>query len=207
MSIREILPGVFHWTAVHPGIQVEVSSHYLERARMLLDPLIPEEGLEWFAARGAPEHVLLTNRLHSRHTARFVEAFGCEVWTNQEGLAHFGEGGEIRDVEPRGFRAGEILPGGIESYEVGVLCPDETAFRIPGEVAALALADGVIRVADSPLAFVPDVLLGSDPEGVKRGLGSVYQRLCELEFDNLLLAHGHPWVGGARTALQAFARG
>jgi hypothetical protein len=42
---------------------------------------------------------------------------------------------------------------------------------------------------------------------VKRGLGSVYQRLCELEFDNLLLAHGHPWVGGARTALQAFARG
>lgn len=205
VAIREILPGVFHWTAVHPGIRIEVSSYYVEPARMLLDPLVPEEGLAWFETRSAPEHVLLTNRLHSRHTARFVEEFGCEVWTNREGLAHFGQGGEIRDVAPRGFRAGELLPGGIESHEVGVLCPDETAFLIPGEVAALAVADGVVRDADGPLAFVPAPLLGDDPEAVKRGLEEAYRRLCELDFDHLLLAHGQPWIGGARAALRAFA--
>jgi hypothetical protein len=207
MGIHEVLPGVFHWTAVHPRIHVEVSSYYVEPARMLFDPLVPEEGLEWFDARGAPEHVLLTNRLHSRHTARFVEKFGCVVWTNQEGLAHFGEGGEIHEVEPRGFHAGDLLPGGIESYEVGVLCPDETAFRIPGEVAALAVADGVVRNADGPLAFVPDTLLGDDPEAVKRGLEAVYRRLCDLDWDHLLLAHGQPWIGGARAALRAFVEG
>jgi hypothetical protein len=28
--MREVLPGVFHWTEVHPSIQIEVSCHYVE---------------------------------------------------------------------------------------------------------------------------------------------------------------------------------
>jgi hypothetical protein len=159
VRIREILPGIFHWTAVHPAIRTEVSCHYVEPARMLLDPLVPEEGLKWFERRG---------------------------------------------LRVRGFAPGEVLPGGIESLEVGVLCPDETAFRIPGRESALAVADGVVRDADGPLAFVPDPLLGDDPEAVKRGLRSAYRRLLSLDFEHLLLAHGHPWLGGARQALAGF---
>jgi hypothetical protein len=204
VRIRGVLPDVFHWTAVHPTIRIEVSCHYVEAARMLLDPLVPEEGLAWFERHGPPRHVLLTNRLHSRETARFVEAFGCEVWCNEAGLGHFGEEGEVRGLRVRGFAPGEVLPGGIESFEVGVLCPDETAFRIPGRESALAVADGVVRDADGPLTFVPDPLLGDDPEAVKRGLRSAYRRLLVLDFDHLLLAHGHPWLGGARQALAGF---
>jgi len=204
VGIREILPGIFHWTALHPEIRIPVSSHYVEPARMLLDPLVPEEGLAWFERRGPPEHVLLTNRLHSRHSARFVEAFGCEVWCNEAGLDHFGEEGAIQGLRVRGFQPGDLLPGGIESHEVGVLCPDETAFRIPGAEPALAVADGVVRDAEGPLAFVPDPLLGDDPEAVKRGLRRAYRRLLALDFDHLLLAHGNPWLGGARQALARF---
>ena len=204
MPIREILRGVFHWTAVHPEIRIAVSSHYVEPARMLLDPLVPEEGLAWFERRGPPEHVLLTNRLHSRHAARFVEAFGCEVWCNEAGLEHFGAQGEIEELNVRGFRPGDLLPGGIESHEVGVLCLDETAFRIPGAESALAVADGLVRDAEGPLAFVPDPLLGDDPEAVKRGLRQAYRRLLALDFEHLLLAHGNPWLGGARQALARF---
>lgn len=204
MRIREILPGVFHWTAVHPAIEIEVSCHYLEPAGMLLDPLVPDEGIGWFERHGPPRHVLLTNRLHSRHGARFVEAFGCEVWCNEAGLDHFGPEGEVEDLRVRGFRPGELLPGGIETHEVGVLCPDETAFRVPGVEPALAVADGVVRDQDGPLAFVPDPLLGDDPEAVKRGLRAAYRRLLALDFDHLLLAHGNPWLGGARKALREF---
>jgi hypothetical protein len=204
VPIREVLAGVFHWTVVHPAIQIEVSCHYVEPARTLLDPLIPGEGLDWFADRGTPARIVLTNRLHSRHSSRFVEAFGCEVWCNREGLGHFGERGEIRDLNVRGFEAGEALPGGIESYPVGVLCPDETAFRIPGAEPALAIADGVVRDGDGPLVFVPDFLLGDDPEAVKRGLRSAYRPLLALDFDHLLFAHGHPWIGGAKRALREF---
>jgi hypothetical protein len=195
---------VFHWTAVHPAIGFEVSCHYVEPARMLLDPLVPDEGLQWFERHGPPRHVLLTNRLHSRHSARFVAAFGVEVWCNEAGLDHFGPEGEIEDLRVRGFRPGEVLPGGIESHEVGVLCPDETAFRIPGPQPALALADGAVRTGSGPLHFVPDPLLGDDPEQVKRGLKAAYRRLLTLDFDHLLLAHGLPWIGGGHQALADF---
>lgn len=204
VPIREILPSIFHWEAIHPAIRIPVSCHYVEPARMLLDPLMPSEGLAWFERREAPRHILLTNRLHSRQSERFVEAFGCEVWCNDAGLPHFGEQGEIQGLQVRGFRPGERLPGGIESHEVGVLCPDETAFRIPGGAPALAIADGVVRDGDGPLVFVPDPLLGDDPEVVKRGLRAAYRRLLMLDFDHLLLAHGHPWIGGAKRALADF---
>jgi hypothetical protein len=105
--VREILPGIFHWTAVHPEIRIEVSSYWVEEPAVLLDPLVPGEGLEWFEGRERPRHVFLTNRLHSRHTARFVEAFGCDVWCNQEGLDHL-----AGRLEVKGFRAGDLLPGG-----------------------------------------------------------------------------------------------
>jgi len=206
MSIHEVLPGVHHWTTVHPVIGIAVSSYLVEGASTLLDPLVPEEGLEWFEARGAPERVLLTNRLHSRQTKQFVDAFGCEVWTNREGLHHFGPDGEIRDLEPHGFEAGTLLAGGIQSHRVGALCPDETAFTVPGPEPALAIADGVVRDAEGPLVFVPDFLMGDHPEKVKRGLKAAYRRILDSDavFDHLLLAHGEPWIGGGRAALLDF---
>ena len=199
--MREILPGLFHWTAAHPKIHIEVSSYYLPESGVLLDPLLPAEGLEWFRGR-EPRHVFLTNRHHYRHSDRFAEAFGCPIWCNAEGLHEFTRG---EKVQP--FRMGDLLPGGIESHEVGVLCPDETALRIPLDAGVLAVADGVVRDGDGPLSFVPDPLLGEEPERIKQGLRAAWARLLALDFDHLLLAHGEPWIGGAREALRRFAEG
>ena len=64
-------------------------------------------------------------------------------------------------------------------------------------------ADGLIR-SDGKLAFVPDFLLG-DPQADRRALLEGLQRLLdEAEFDSLLMAHGDPWIGGGRAALQEF---
>ena len=49
--IREALPGVHHWTAIHPRIRLPVDSYYIEPTRMVLDPMVPREGLEWFEQR------------------------------------------------------------------------------------------------------------------------------------------------------------
>src|SRR5512133_805574 len=49
--IREVLPGVHHRTAIHPRIRLPVDSYYIEPARILLDPMVPREGLEWFEQR------------------------------------------------------------------------------------------------------------------------------------------------------------
>jgi len=215
MEPREIRPGLFHWVAAHPKIQVQVSSHWIAHARVLLDPLLPPGGVDWLRDEGPPEHVVLTNRHHWRHCSEIVEAFGCPVWCNERGLHELdGEPGRDR---VRGFRAGAGLPGDIDSHEVGVLCPDETALRfaLPGDGACLAIADAVVRIGegargDGPLCFVPDFLLADDAaqvEPVKRGLRAAMARLCELEWDTLLLAHGLPLLDDARAQLRAFSRG
>jgi hypothetical protein len=42
---------------------------------------------------------------------------------------------------------------------------------------------------------------------VKLGLRAAYRRLLALDWDHLLLAHGRPWIGGARRALAEFVAG
>ena len=37
--MQEVLPGVFHWTAVHPKIHTRVSSWWLEESGVAIDPL------------------------------------------------------------------------------------------------------------------------------------------------------------------------
>ncbi len=196
----EIAPGIWHWSAAHPRIGIPVHSHYLADERVLLDPIAPDDGLDWFAEHGPPTDVLLTNRHHYRSSADFVERFGVTVRCVREGLHEFAHG-EL--VEP--FDFGDVLSGGLVAYEVGAICPDETALHIPAR-RALAIADGAVRWEENgPLAFVPDELM-DEPERTRSGLRDAYRRLAELDFDHLLLAHGDPFIGNGRETLAEFAR-
>jgi hypothetical protein len=199
--MEEIIPGLWHWRARHEHIRAEVSSYYLLPERVLIDPMVPAEGLAWFEEHGVPEHVLLSNRHHDRHSWRFREAFGCTVHCVRNGLHELEGRGPL---EP--FEFGDQLPGDVTAYEVGAICPDETALHIPA-YRALACADGVVRLLeDGELGFVPEALM-DDPERTKAGLCEAYARLLALDFDTLLLAHGDPVVGGAKEKLRAFAIG
>lgn len=196
--MRELTPGLWHWTAQHDRIGIEVSSYYLLPERVLIDPLLPAEGLDWFEEHGAPEHVLLTNRHHDRHAWRLRDAFGCTVHCVRSGL---------HELEARGpveaFDFGDALPGGAVACEVDAICPDETALHLPA-YGALACADGVVRWPGvEGLSFVPDHLM-DDPEQTKAGLRDAYRRLLDLDFDLLLLAHGDPVAPGGKDALRAF---
>jgi hypothetical protein len=200
--MQEVIPGVFHWTAMHPNIQVEVSSYWLEPQGVLFDPLLPPgEGTEWFAGRPAdPVAVLLSNRHHYRHADRFADRFGCRVLVNRAGLHEFTD-----DAVVEGFAPGDQLPGGVVAHEMNAICPDDTALVLAG-ARAVVLADGVVRGGphgqDGPLGFVPDSLM-DDPPQTKRSLLVACERLlAEVEFDHLLLAHGGPVIGDARAALE-----
>ena len=97
--IKEIVPGVFHWTALHERIHIEVSSYYFEEDGILFDSMVPSEGLEWFDDREPPSHILLSNRHHYRHSTKFQEAFGCTVWCHREGLHEFPKGELVNAFE------------------------------------------------------------------------------------------------------------
>jgi hypothetical protein len=201
---KEIAKGLFHWTAVHPDIGVPVHSYYLAPERVLFDPLLPSPvGLAWLKRHGPPEHIVLTNRHHSRHSAKLVAAFGCAVWANRKGLFNLAPA-----LKARPFDDGDTLPGGLRAVEIGVLCPDESAIIIP-RVRAVAVADGVVRRGKGPLTFVPDALLVDNPRDapkVKQGLKAAYAKLARQRWDHLLMAHGTPWMKSGREALRAWAR-
>jgi hypothetical protein len=197
--MEEIAPGIWHWATPHPGIGIRVHSYYLAAERVLLDPIAPVEGLDWFAVNGPPTDILLTSRHHYRSSDDFVDRFGVTVRCVRQGMHEFSRG---EPVEP--FDFGDELPGGVAAYEVGAICPDETALFIPAR-RALAVADGVVRWEEGgALGFVPDYLM-DDPERTKAGLRDSYRRLSELDFEHLLLAHGDPLVGTGREQLAAFA--
>jgi hypothetical protein len=201
-AMREIGEGLWHWTTTHPRIGWEVSSYYLSSARVLIDPLVPPEGLEWFTENDStPAHALLSCRHHDRASWQFQEAFGTEVHCVDTGAYALEGRGRVTT-----FAFGDELPGGVVACEVNTISPDETALHIPAH-QALVCADGVIRHGDdSPLEFVSDSLM-DDPEQTKGALRMAFTTLLELDFDRLLPAHGAPILTGGKQALAAFVQG
>jgi glyoxylase-like metal-dependent hydrolase (beta-lactamase superfamily II) len=198
--MREILPGLHHWTAFHEGIRTDVSSYFIADSGTLIDPMVPPgDGLAAFAELGEPQVILLTNRHHYRHGARFVDAFSCPVLCHRSGLHEFEGGPEVE-----GFDFGDAVAPDIVALEVGALCPDDSALRIASK-GALAFADGLVHWGGGTVGFVPDGYMGDDPEAVKRGLRASFKRLlAEEDFDALLFAHGDPITTGGREALRSF---
>jgi hypothetical protein len=195
--MEEVLPGVWHWTAIHPNTGSRASSYWVRPSRAVIDALLPDEGIEAFEEE-PPDRVLLSNRHHLRDAEAFAERFGSAIECSRPGLHQFEDGPQVQ-----GFDFGEEIAPGIQAFEVGSICPDESALLV-ADARALSIADG-IRRRDGSLEFFPDRLLGDDPDGVKAGLRASYSGLLELDFDNLLFAHGEPLIGDGKEALRRFS--
>jgi hypothetical protein len=190
--MHEIAPGIRHWTAPHPKIKMKVSSYWLEGPRVLLDPLgVPDE------VDGIDE-IVLSNRHHKREAFEAAERFGAPVRVPRVGLHDFDED---EPVEPYDFEE-PFVDGAITAYQVTQYWPDDGALHIPS-LGALAIADTVVNYRK--IRFVPDNLMGDDPEAEKRDIKQTLARLAEeLEFEHLLLAHGPPIPGEGRERLREF---
>jgi hypothetical protein len=177
-----------------------VHSHFYVEGGALFDPRVPEiGGIDEVARHGRPEVVLLSNRHHLRHAACFAERFDCTIKAHRAGLHAF-DGADEPDVVP--FDFGDRVAPGVTALEVGALTPEDTAFHIAAGPGVLLFADGVIRGEDGALAYVPDGLMGDDPDAVRHGLTTALRALLDRDdFDALLFAHGAPVAGGGREQL------
>jgi hypothetical protein len=196
--MEEILPGLFHWTAIHPKTGGEASSYFVARSGTAIDPLLPREGIEWFDSQ-PPRRVVLSNRHHLRQAEALAERFSCPILCNEAGLHEFEGGPEVQ-----GFATGERLADDLTALSMDAICPDDSVLHVDAGGGALAFADSLVRYGE--IGFVPDWLIGDDPEGVKEEVRTRVRRLvAEHDFDHLLFAHGDPLVGGGKEALRRFA--
>jgi glyoxylase-like metal-dependent hydrolase (beta-lactamase superfamily II) len=198
--MRELAPGLFHWVAKHPRIGIPVSSYYVAESATVLDPMVPEEGLDWFREGREPRSLVATNRHHDRQATQYMDAFGIDAMLVPESGLHEYEG---KDIEVTPYCVGEEIVPGIVCHPVGAICPDDMALEIRS-AGALALADGLMHYGDD-VSFVPDDYM-DDPDGTKRGLVQSFRRLLDVDFDTLLFAHGEPIVGGGKDALRRFVQ-
>jgi len=197
--MQEILPGLIRWTAMHPIIGVEVASHLVLGSGTAIDPLLPEEGLDALSGRRV-ERVVLSNRQHLRDSKRVAEHFECPIFCHESGLHQFTDGPAVQ-----GYAFGDRLADDVVALEMDAICPDDTVLRIEVSGGALLFGDSLINYSD--VGFVPDDLIGDDPEGVKVKIRANAGGLLSEGFEHLLFAHGEPRLGDGRDALRTLAEG
>ena len=195
--MQETVPGVYNWNVLHPRIGIEVGCHFVAGSGTVIDPLLPAEGIRWFDDRDVAR-VVLSNRHHLRDSVAVAERFGCPILCHESGLHEFEGGPEVG-----GFAFGDRLADDVTALEMDAICPDDTVLRIDAGDGALLFADSLISYAG--IGFVPDHLIGDDPEGVKARVRERCRALLDEPFEHLLFAHGAPLVGGGREALREFA--
>ena len=191
--MEEVIPGIFHWTAVHPRIGIEVGCHFVSGSGTAIDPLLPDEGIEWFENRDL-RRVVLSNRHHLRHAEQLAERYNCPILCHEAGLHEFEGGPEVE-----GFVFGERLAEDVTALEMDAICPEDTVLQIDAGEGALLFADSLINYGE--VGFVPDNLIGDEPERVKERIRERAAALAELEIAHLLFAHGAPLLERGREAL------
>ncbi|MEA2287166.1 MAG: hypothetical protein QOJ21_3209 [Solirubrobacteraceae bacterium] len=194
----EILPGIHHWTAHHDEFGARVSSYYVEPAGALIDPMVPDDGLDVFVSLATPQQVVLTRARHFRHSDRFREAFGCVVRVAAPASD------DLADRGVRPFWFGDEVAPGVTAIEIDVIGEDETALHIAHGPGAVAFGDALVRPVASPLAFLADDDLGAHPVRKKKGLKDAFGGLLLRDFEALLFAHGEPLLEDGKAALRRF---
>lgn len=182
MTVDELAPGLWRWTAPHPGWRAgddwepDVGCVYYEApaATVLIDPLVPPERERFFEAldrdvarRGLPVTVLLTVPRHSRSAAELVERYGAT------------------DEVPR-----EIQPFALPAF-------DEIVWWLP-EAATLVVGESLFG-GDGTLTLCPETWVSGERREMLR---SSLRPLLDLPVERVLVSHGEPVLAGGRTALE-----
>src|SRR5947209_3216007 len=130
--MREIVPGLWRWTARHPGWgEREVSCAYVETpdAAVLVDPLVPRDEEERFLGAlddhverlGLPVEIALTSPWHRRSADELAERYRARIHVGGY-LESFPGGMHPHDVVLYDRSHGALFTG--DTIVDGGLCPE-----------------------------------------------------------------------------------
>jgi hypothetical protein len=188
---RELIPGVWRWTADHPDWRAdqppgspgdwprEVGSLLVDvdDTTVFFDPLVSDELWDRLddhvRERGLPVSVLTTIGFHRRSRDAVLERYG----------------------------ATESVPAGVEALVLRGA--GETMFWLPGR-RALVVGDRLLGDERGGLRLCPESWLGYLPGEMTRAkLVPLLEPLLELPIEAVLVSHGEPVLNDGRDAIEA----
>jgi hypothetical protein len=202
---REIVPGLWHWTAYHPEWEQDVGCVALESEKeiVLVDPLLPgkpgsgraSKALDR-AAAGRSLAIVLTIFYHERSACEILERHpDAGLWSPPE------RSEVLTCAVTNPFRPGDRLPGGLEALATGrtgevLLWEPRSGTLIPGDII-LGTDEGGLKLC--PESWLQDGFSHAD-------LARTLQPLMVLPIQRVLVSHGEPVLEDARGALERAIR-
>jgi glyoxylase-like metal-dependent hydrolase (beta-lactamase superfamily II) len=182
-NLREIVEGLWFWSALHEEWKVDFSACAWKgkEGLVLIDPIeLDQANLAKLEKVGKPAAILLTNQNHERHADWFRKAYGIKVHVHRDAVP----GIEIRPDEF--FGDGATVPGGLKVIHLPGSSPSESAFYTEANGGMVLTGDVVVNGKDG-LAFLPEDYC----QDAKQSRESA-KKLLKLSFETLTVAHGNP---------------
>jgi len=194
MELQELRPGVWRWTAAHPGwsagAEPESPADWPESVGSVavrvdggiafIDPLLPEDGFEQLdelVKRDDLVWALTTIQFHRRSRDAVAAEYGAST-----------------------SRARAELPPGIEP--ISIEGAGETMFWL-SEHRALVPGDRLLGDGQGGLRLCPESWLGYLPSGTTlEGLRAALGPLLDLPVEMVLVSHGDPVLSGGAAAIE-----
>ena len=193
-GIEEVVPGVRRWSIHDERIDFVGAAYAVgtEDEVVMIDPLPLEAAA--LAELGRVEAIVLTCGSHQRCAWRYRRELGVQVYA--PALAK-----EIDEDPDVRYGDGDPLPAGLR----------------PVFTPGAGTTQHTLLLADPKVAFVPDMLVETpegrvamlasrwmyDPEEARRSV----EKLLDLDFDVLCLAHGGAVTEDAKVAVRAALAG
>ena len=183
--MNEILKDVYTWSVYSEEKKLNFNGHFIASQHPLFGnvvidpPQASDSDLEEMESLGFVQHIIITNRDHTRKSEEFQQKFGADIQMNTNDIT------SNDMVNDRSFNHGDMIAGVLQA----VLIPDN---KSPGETA--------LFWAERKILFLGDALIGKPPGTVTLLPEEKYDDILkakagirilqDLDFKHLLLGDG-----------------
>jgi hypothetical protein len=205
------MKGLWRWTARHPewhpgefGAEVACFAAQAGNTTLLIDPLLPADPSSVLAviddALADRLAILITIPYHVRSAEELWKRYGKDAETTIHGHPAAAKRLEDRSafhaIEP-----GVPLPGGATAHTIGKPRRYETPLHLPSH-KALVFGDAVAESDGRLVVWSSERIDDKVERFYRERFNPTLEPLLELDFDNVLVTHGQPVLGGGRRALR-----
>jgi hypothetical protein len=209
--MEQLTDGLWRWTARHPewhpgefGAEVACFAAQAGDTTLLIDPLLPTDPSSVLAviddAVADRVAILITIPYHVRSAEELWRRYRKKAETTIHGHPAAAKRLEDRSAF-RAIEPGTPLPGGATAHTIGKPRRYETPLHLPSH-EALVFGDAVAESGGRLVVWSSERIDAKVERFYCERFNPTLEPLLELDFDNVLVTHGQPILGGGKDALR-----